>query len=186
MWPVPLSLFRSSSRSSSRHRGQGLDASGVDLRPGPQPLHGGRGRAAHRRDRVLAGNEEGRRIGLKITTAGSARLASARTERARSSPRRAKKGRRAGRGSARGRRASRRVEARIDHRADAGHDPQRHGRGDRRYATAADILHKLQPPAGALASRPQESSTSPQKGLALSAEESVAVLARPVEPRRET
>jgi len=49
-----------------------------------------------------------------------------------------------------------------------------------------DILHKLQPPAGALASRPQESSTSPQKGLALSAEESVAVLARPVEPRRET
>ena len=34
--------------------------------------------------------------------------------------------------------------------------------------------------------RPQESSTSLQKGLALSAEESVAVVARPVEPRRET
>src|SRR5829696_8990348 len=36
-----------------------------------------------------------------------------------------------------------------------------------------------------LTPRPQESSTSLQKGLALSAEESVAVLARPVEPRRE-
>jgi hypothetical protein len=34
--------------------------------------------------------------------------------------------------------------------------------------------------------RPQESSTSLQKGLALSAEESVAVVARPIEPRRET
>ena len=41
---------------------------------------------------------------------------------------------------------------------------------------------------GARASRPdrKESSISPQKGLALSAEESVAVVARPVEPRRET
>src|SRR5215211_466456 len=39
---------------------------------------------------------------------------------------------------------------------------------------------------GARASRPdrKESSISPQKGLALSAEESVAVVARPVEPRR--
>ena len=37
-------------------------------------------------------------------------------------------------------------------------------------------------------SRPdrKESSISPQKGLALSAEESVAVVARPIEPRRET
>ena len=182
MWPVPLSLFR----SSSRHRGQGLDASGVDLRPGPQPLHGGRGRAAHRRDRVLAGNEEGRRIGLKITTAGSASIGIGADCKGEEQPAPGQEGRRAGRGSARGRRASRRVEARTDHRADAGHDPQRHGRGDRRYATAADILHKLQPPAGALASRPQESSTSLQKGLALAREESVAVLVSPVEPRRET
>src|SRR5215213_415595 len=34
--------------------------------------------------------------------------------------------------------------------------------------------------------RPQKSSTSLQKGLALAREESVAVLARAVEPRRET
>jgi hypothetical protein len=41
---------------------------------------------------------------------------------------------------------------------------------------------------GARASRPdrKESSISLQKGLALAPEESVAVLARPVEPRRET